>query len=177
MKTLLMIIPLALVVALLSSAAAGQAPASRGTVTIGYVSAQRIFAEANEAKAEVTRIQTLQQQKATDLRTKQQALEGTRAQLAAATDPALRVQLQPQEQQQRTDLERATAQAQVDLQTAQRQMQAQVQGRVKTILDDVAKAQNLQVVLNGDAAVLWAAPGLDLTSAVIERMNKAPSKP
>jgi Skp family chaperone for outer membrane proteins len=68
-------------------------------------------------------------------------------------------------------------QAQTEIQAAQRQMQATVQGRVKTILDDVAKAQNLQVVLNADAALVWAAPGLDLTPAVIERMNKAATKP
>jgi Skp family chaperone for outer membrane proteins len=177
MKTLLMIIPLALVVALLSSAAAGQAPASRGPVTIGYVSAQRIFAEATDAKAEVARMQAVQQQKTSDLRTKQQALETTRQQLAGASDGPTRVQLQQQELQQRTDFERSTVQAQADIQAAQRQMQANVQGRVKTVLDEVAKAQNLLVVVNADAALVWAAPGLDLTPAVIERMNKAAAKP
>jgi Skp family chaperone for outer membrane proteins len=177
MKTLLLIVPLALVVALLSSAAAGQAPASRGPSSIGYVSAQRIFLEAADGKTEMARVQTLQQQKTTELRAKQQALETTRQQLAGAGDGPTRMQLQQQELQQRTDLERSTVQAQADIQTAQRQMQAVVQGRVRTILDDLAKAQNLQIVVNADTTLVWAAPGLDLTAAVIERMNKTASKP
>jgi len=176
MKTLLMIVSLALVVAVLSSAVSGQAPASRPPSSIGYVSAQRILAEATEAKAEVARVQAFQQQKTTELRAKQQALEATRVQLAAATDPALRVKLQQQDMQQRAELERANAQAQVDIQNAQRQMLADVQSRVKNAVDDLARAQNLQVVVNADAALIWAAPGLDLTPAVIERMNRTPAK-
>ena len=51
-------------------------------------------------------------------------------------------------------------------------MQAELQGRIKGVLDDVVKSEGLQLVLNGDQAVLWSAPGTDLTNTVIERLNK-----
>ena len=81
------------------------------------------------------------------------------------------MQLQQQELQQRTDLERATAQAQTEMQNLTRQVQAEFQGRVRGVLAEIVKGQNVQMVLNGDAAVVWSAPGLDLTNAVIERLD------
>lgn len=72
-----------------------------------------------------------------------------------------------------TDPERATAQVQSDLQTAQPRIRLTF-GASDTHRADVAKAQNLQTVLNGEMSVLWATPGWDLTSAVIERLNANP---
>ena len=170
MKTSLIATSLALVPAIFSLGPIAQAPAPQAKAAIAYVSAQRIFAESVEGKAQLAKVQAMQQERAADLRSRQQTLEATRQQLAQA-DGAARVHLQQQELQQQTDLARATAQAQADLQTLQRQAQADVQGRVKTILDDVAKSQNIQLVLNGDTSVVWSAPGTDLTGAVVERLN------
>ena len=171
MKNLLTSIPLAILFAVVALAAAGQVPSPRVTGPIVFVSAQRIFAESSDGKAQVARVQALQQQRATELRTRQQTLDATRQQLAQAVDVAARAQLQQQELQQRTDFERATAQAQTDLQNLQRQVQAELQGRVKSALDDVTKGQNIQLVLNADSSVVWSAPGTDLTNAVVERLN------
>jgi len=33
---------------------------------------------------------------------------------------------------------------------------------------------DVQVVLQADGPILWAAPGLDLTAAVVERLNAGP---
>ena len=174
MKMLLMALPLAALPAAFSFVAASQAPASRPSTAIRYVSAQRIFAESADGKASVARMQTLQQQKAGELRTRQQTLETTRQQLAKA-EGAERTQLQQQEQTQRVDFERATLQAQTDLQTLQRQVQTEVLGHVKTVLDDVTKGQRIDLVLNADQAVVWAAPGADLTDAVVAGMNARPA--
>ncbi|NOT27977.1 MAG: OmpH family outer membrane protein [Acidobacteria bacterium] len=156
---------------LVTAVVAGQAVAPRPTLPVAYVSGQRIFAESGEGKALRAKLQTQQQQRANDLRTRQQTLEGVRKQLAQATDNTARVQLQQQELQQRTDLERATVQAQTDIQNLQRQVQVEFQGRVRDVLAELVKGQNVQVVLNGDAAVVWSVPGMDLTNAVIERLN------
>jgi len=167
-------LPSILLPAFLSLVPGGQAAAPR-TSQIGYVSAQRILTDSAAGKADVARVQTMQQQRATELRAKQQTLEATRQQLIQASDASARGQLQQQEQQQRIELERASTQAQTDLQALQRQMQVDMQTRVKSVMDDVVKGQNIQVVLNGDTSVVWAAPGLDLTAAVIERMNAQPA--
>src|ERR1700676_4185861 len=121
MKMAMITMPIALLTTAFSLAAAGQVPPSSATPPIGYISAQRIVAEATAAKAENARLLALQQQRTAELRTKQQTLEATRHQLAQATDSSTRGQLQRQDREQQTDLEHATAQAQTELQTLQRQ--------------------------------------------------------
>ena len=177
MKSVFLSIPLAILLAAVAVVATGQAQAVRPSLAIRYVSAQRVFAESTDGKAQVARLQALTLQRNGELRARQQTLEGLRQQLAQATDAAQRGQLQQQETQQRTDLERATGQAQLDIQNLQRQIQTEVQGRLKGAIDDLTKTDNLQLVLNADQAVLWAAPGMDLTSTVIERMNSRSATP
>ena len=175
MKTALITTSIALLPAMFSLLPAGQAPAARVTSQVAYVSAQRILEGSPDAKAEFARLQTMQQQKTTALRAQQQTLETTRQQLAQAADGPGRIQLQQQELQQRTDFERATVKAQADLQTLQREVNIALQTKVKAVVEDLVKGQNIQLVLNGDAAVVWAAPGVDLTPAVIERLNAKPA--
>ena len=167
--------------ALVTAVVAGQAPTTRPSLPVGYVNIQRVMAESAAGKTELARVQTLQQQRANELRTRQQTLEGIRSQLAQASESAARVKLQQQELQQRTDLERATVQAQQELQNLQRKVVSDFQIRVRGIVEELVKGQGLQLVLNGEQAVIWSAPGADLTNSVIERLNSqskaAPAKP
>src|SRR4051812_34084920 len=101
---------------------AAQQGRSAPNASVAYASAQKIMAESTPGKAQLAKLQGFQQQKAAELRGRQQTLESTRRELAASTDATKRVALQQQEQVQRGDLERATAQAQIDLQTLQRQV-------------------------------------------------------
>jgi outer membrane protein len=170
MKTLVVAASLALLATVYSMTARGQTPPSRETPQIGYIAAQRVINESKDAAADVARLQATQQQRTTELKVSQQALAATRQQLEQATD-STRAPLQQRVQQQQADLDRATAQMQTDLQTLQRQMQAEIQTRVRAAADQVGREQNLQLILNGDTAVVWAAPGLDVTAAVIDRVN------
>jgi len=111
------------------------------------------------------------------MRTKQQALETTRQQITLAKDDVARVRLRAEEQQQRAELERLAAQSQADLQTLQRQVSAEVATKVKAAVEEVVKGTGVQLVLNGESSVVWASPGLDLTSLVIERMNAQSAAP
>jgi len=176
MKSVILTTSIALLPAVFSLAPASQAPPSPGTPQIAYVSAQRILAESPDARADVARFQAMQQQKTTELRAQQHALDATRQKLAQASDGSGRIQLQQQELQQRLDLERATGQAQADLQALQRQVNTDLQSKVKGVVEDLVKGKNIQLVLNGDAAVIWAAPSTDLTADVLERLN-ATAKP
>ena len=175
MKTVL--VPIVLVVALLSVAAAQQDP-SFGTRPVGYVSMQQVLSDATEAKAAAEQLKSTQQQKAGELRAMQQALAETRRQLG---EPAALFQgkrLREQEERQRTELEQAAAQAQLDIQTQQAQVQRVLRTRLNSVLGELARRHGLEIVLNQDTAILWAAPGLNLTSAVIDRLNAtAPAAP
>lgn len=175
MKTL----PVWLAVTVLGAIAVGLAQPRAVTAPgpVAYVSSQRISNETADGKAGVARLQTMQRERAADVRTRQQALETTRQQMTLAKDDAARVRLRAEEQQQRTELERAAAQSQADFLSLQRQVSAEVATKVKAAVQEVVRGTEVHLVLNGESSVVWAAPGLDLTSAVIERMNAQPSAP
>ncbi|MGC4081782.1 MAG: OmpH family outer membrane protein [Vicinamibacterales bacterium] len=173
MKTIVLAaVPAALVFAFMALSAEGQTPPATPT-KVAYISSQRVLNEVASAKAELARVQTLQQQKATEVRTKQQAVDTTRLQMAQATDSETRTRLTKQEAEQRADFERANQQAQADLQRLQREVQVTLQGRVREAMEQLAKDQGFQMVVNADTALVWAAPGLDVTNLLIERMNAA----
>ena len=66
------------------------------------------------------------------------------------------------------------AQGQVDLQNLQRQISNDLMAKVRPILEELVAGTDVQIVLQADGPILWAAPGLDLTQAVVERLNAAP---
>jgi Skp family chaperone for outer membrane proteins len=168
MRILLATLPFALLSTLFVHGSAQTVPRP---AAMAYISQGRVLAETADGKAITSRMQGMQQQRAAELRIKQQAWEATRQQVAQASDNEARANLQKQELQQRGEFERATVQTQIDLQTAQRQAQAELHGKLKPILDDLAKSHDFQVVLNADTSLVWAAPGLDLTALAIERLN------
>jgi Skp family chaperone for outer membrane proteins len=139
---------------------------------VATVSPNRILFETAEGKNVGARLQAFQKERQGDIRTLQERLDTTRKQLAQATDTEARRGLQAQEGQERAAVERAVAQFQVDAQNLQRQVQTELQNRVRPIVDELAKGKGLQLVLNGDTAVVWAVAALDLTPAVIQRMQQ-----
>lgn len=153
-----------------------QKPAPLAT-PVAYVSSQRISNETTDGKAGVARLQAAQRERAAEVRTKQQALDTARKQMAQAPDPVERARLQAQEQTLRGDLERAASQSQADLLTLQRQVSAEVATKVKAAVVEVVRGTGVQLVLNGESSVVWAADGMDLTSQVIEKMNAQAAAP
>jgi Skp family chaperone for outer membrane proteins len=160
----------------LAVSVAAQRPASVPAGShVAYVSGQRVARESNEGKAGTTRLQAIQQEKAADIRAKQQALEAVRQELGRAADAGTRTKLEQEEAQRRGEFERAVAQAQLDIQNSQRQISNDLLTRIRPILEDLVAGTDVQVVLQADGPILWAAPGLDLTPVVIERLNALPA--
>jgi Skp family chaperone for outer membrane proteins len=155
----------------------GAAQAARGPTKVAFVSSGRLIAAAPELQAVLAKFQAAQRQRLADLQPKQRALQETRRKLAQAPDPIARAALTQQEQTQQAELERLTAQTQTEMQASQRETQALVQSHLKTVLDQVAIGQGIDLVLNADLAVLWGSTQLDITNAVIERLNAKPSPP
>jgi len=153
------------------SVAAQRPAAVQAGSHIAYVSGQRLTNQSNEGKAGIGRIQALQQEKATEIRAKQQALEAARQALGRVTDVATRARLEQEEVQARAEFERAVAQGQVDLQNLQRQISNELMAKVRPILEELVAGTDVEIVLQADGPILWAAPGLDLTAGVVERLN------
>jgi len=77
--------------------------------------------------------------------------------------------------QRRVEFERVVAQSQADIQNLQRQLSGDLMAKVLPILEQLVAGTDVQIVLQSDGPVIWAAPGLDLTAAVVERLNAAPA--
>ncbi len=153
--------------------ASGQAFAQQAApvALIGVVSSQRVSTETVEGKAGIAKVQTLQQQKGTELRAQAQVLEATRQRLVNTKDLGEREALQREEQTQRAALDKATLQAQADLQSMQRQVSLDLTAKVKSVLEEILKGTKIQMVIQTESGVLWAMPASDLTGAVIEKLN------
>jgi Skp family chaperone for outer membrane proteins len=140
---------------------------------VAYVSSQRLSTDSAAGKAGAARVLKLQQERVAALRVQQQALESTRRLLASATSADERAKLSAQEAAQRVEVERNSAQAQQDLQNLQREISIDLRPKVVAALNELLKGTKIELVLNYESSVVWSAPGLDLTDAVVEKMNAA----
>jgi Skp family chaperone for outer membrane proteins len=167
------IVVLGLLLSALSATAARRVQAPHGALRIGYVSLQRILKESSTGQADSARLEAARQDRVKDMRAKQQALEATRLQLARArgVDPAATARLSRLEDEQAKDLDRAAADAQQALQALQHRLQDDVRSRLTAAVDEVAKRRSIQMVLNEDNGVLWAAQGADLTDDVLAKLS------
>jgi Skp family chaperone for outer membrane proteins len=155
--------------------ALGQAATIPPDARIAFVSVQRISTESVPGKAAVSRVQTLQQQRATDVRNKQGSIAALQQQLDRATTSEERAKLSAQVATERTELERMVAQAQADIQNLQREVNNEIRPKVVAVLNELLKGTKIEVVTNSDTTLVWAATGLDLTNAVIARLNATAS--
>jgi outer membrane protein len=172
-RILALAITLAVIAALLV-AIARQTRIERGGLPMGYVNMQRIVSESPREKANGARLTQMQQQKAQEIGVLQRQYEATRRQLAEVqglSGSVRQSQLEHEEQRLRGQLERTTAGAQTELQTMQRQIQAELRTRLAPVVNTIATSRGMQMVLTEEAGVVWAAPGLDLTDAVLQRLN------
>lgn len=164
----------ALVLAVALSVSAQSTPPVPTGSHVAYISGSRLSRESNAGMAAAGRLQALQQEKAADIRSRQAALVEVQQQLARTADPAARGPLEQDEQQRRSELERSVAEGQREIQNLQRQIGAELMTEVRPILQELLAGTDVQIVLQADGPILWAAPGLDLTPAVLERLNAAP---
>ncbi len=168
-------IPAALVLAFVTYSAEGQTAPATPVPGVAYVSSQRILNEVAAARTELAKVQALQAQKNSELRAKQQEIDGIRKQIAEAADAGARAQLMKQEDEHRQELQRLAQEAQTELQRVQREVQVSLQAKVKAATEELSKAQNLKLILNADTTVIWAAPGFDVTNQLIDKLNAQPA--
>jgi Skp family chaperone for outer membrane proteins len=160
----------AIVVALASAHPRSAAP------SVITVSLQRVATQSNSGKKAIQQLETLRQERGRDLAVKQKELEGVLRQLSKgdALPAAERERLSQDDTRRRTELQQLTAQANADFQSAQARLLSDVRAQLAPILADIAKRSGIDVVLNSDSAVAWAAPGSDVTDEVLQRLNAPP---
>ena len=129
---------------------------------VGVVSLQRVIAESAEGRAAEQQLQELGKKMAGQVAARQKELQ----QPDAGGTPATR----------QAELQRLFQQSQVEFANAQRQAQAELRTKLSPVLANVAAAHGVDVILNADNTLVWAAPGVDLTADLLTRLNAAAPK-
>jgi Skp family chaperone for outer membrane proteins len=133
------------------------------------------LAQSEAGKRVNQQLETIRQERGRDLAAKQKELEDVVRQLAKpALSAADRKRLSQDEARRRAELPQLSQQAQTVFQTTQATLLRDMLGQLTPILAEIAKRYGVEVVLNSDTAVAWAAPGTDATDEVLRRLNAPP---
>jgi outer membrane protein len=148
---------------------------------VAYVVLQRIANESADGRVATTRIQALQQKKATELNERNKQLTGLQAKLekeGSVMSASASADLQKQIEKLNVDVQRFTQDAQAEVQELQQQLQQEFQQRLEPVIQAVAGEMGLHFVFNGpDAGLVWADQALDISGEVIKKLDLAAGKP
>ena len=71
------------------------------------------------------------------------------------------------------EIQRMQQDAEAEMQDLQQQLQLDFQRKLSPIIQQIAVEKGLHMLLSTDAGLVWAEPGLDLTSEIIKRFDAA----
>jgi outer membrane protein len=140
-----------------------------------YVNMQFVAAQSNDGKAAAEKLKAFQDQKTRELQDKQKTLQAAQQKLesgGSVLSEAARTQLQSDIDRQQRDLQRLTEDAQQDVQNLAQQVEEDFTRKVLPVVGKVAQEKQVHFVFNAQqSGLIWAEPGMDLTSDVIAAMN------
>jgi outer membrane protein len=159
-----------------AQAAPAPAPFPAGA-KYAFIDIQRIANESGEGKAATAKVQALNQQRVNDLNEKNKALQAQQQKLesgGSVMSEAARAQLQRDIDKLTVDIQRFTQDAQAEVQDLQQSMMAEFQRKLGPVIQQIAEEKGLQLLFSAaDSGLVWADPGLDLTTEVIKRFDSA----
>ena len=148
---------------------------------VAYVVLQRIANESADGRVATTRIQALQQKKATELNERSKQLAGLQAKLekeGSVMSASASADLQKQIEKLNLEVQRFTQDAQAEVQELQQQLQQEFQQKLEPVIQAVASEMGLHFVFNGpDAGLVWADQSLDISTEVIKKLDLSSGKP
>jgi outer membrane protein len=140
-----------------------------------YVNMQFVAAQSNDGKAAAEKLKAFQDQKTRELQDKQKTLQAAQQKLesgGSVLSEAARTQLQSDIDRQQRDLQRLTEDAQQDVQNLAQQVEEDFTRKVLPVVGKVAQEKQVHFVFNAQqSGLIWAEPGMDLTSDVIAALN------
>jgi outer membrane protein len=140
-----------------------------------YVNMALIAAQSNDGRAAAEKLKGFQDQKTRELQDKQKILQAAQQKLesgGSVLSEGARTQLQSDIDRQQRDLQRLTEDAQQDVQNLAQQVEEDFTRKVLPIVGKVAQDKQVHFVFNAQqSGLIWAEPGMDLTSEVIAAMN------
>src|SRR5262245_5139968 len=141
------------------------------------VNMQVIASQSAEGRAAAEKLKAAQETKQRELQDKNKNLQAMQQKLdsgGGVLSDAARAQLQNDIDRTQRDLQRASEDAQEELQKLAQQVEEDFTRRVLPIVDKVAKEKQVHFVFNAaQSGLIWADPGMDLTTDVITALNSS----
>jgi outer membrane protein len=183
---------------LLAFAGAAQAqnppPFPAGT-RYGYVNLQRVLAESSVGQTASSRVQELTDTKLAEIQSRQTTLQGqidssnqqllelqqkleqgqnvmsAQARLSLQREISrLQLELQRQTQDAQAEMERVTQDADAEVAELRQELQLAFEQQLAPALDEVASERQVDLIFSIEG-LIWGRPDLDLTQAVVGKLN------
>jgi outer membrane protein len=142
-----------------------------------YIDLQRVANESSEGAAASQQVQALSEEKIRTIEQRSVELQGSQQKLqqnANVMSAEAQLQLQREIERLTVDVQRLTQDAEAEVAELQQTLQIDFQQKLVPAIDRVAASRGLQFIFSvGDGGLIWANPALDITSDVVEELNKA----
>lgn len=142
---------------------------------IAFINIPRIAAESIEGKTSTSRVNTLREKKLAELTAKNKQVETAQQKLNSGgllSDDA-RAATQKEIDKLNVEIQRMQQDAEAEMQDLQQQLQLDFQRKLSPVIQQIAVEKGLHMLVSTDAGLVWAEPGLDLTSEIIKRFDAA----
>lgn len=144
---------------------------------VAFVNIQRIANESKDGQSATSRVKALNDKKVAELGEKQKALAANQEKLqksGSVLSDAARGQLEKEIERQQVEIQRFTQDAQAEVQELQVELQNEFQKRLLPVINAIAQEKGLHMIFSvADAGVVWANPGLDVTTDIVRRFDQA----
>ncbi len=142
---------------------------------IAFMNIPRIAAESAEGKTSTSRVNALREKKLAELNAKNKQVETAQQKLASGgllSDDA-RAATQKEIDKLNVEIQRMQQDAEAEMQELQQQLQLDFQRKLSPVIQQIAVEKGLHMLVSTDAGLVWAEPGLDLTTEIIKRFDAA----
>jgi outer membrane protein len=144
---------------------------------VAYIDLNTVATTSREGQAAGVKIKDLQAKRTADLEGKQKQLQAAQQKLeqgGAVLSESARAQQTKEVERLQTELQRSSQDAQKEIQEFTQELQVQFQQKLLPIIEQVAKAKNLHLILSiADAGVVWVDSGLNVTADVVTALDAA----
>jgi Skp family chaperone for outer membrane proteins len=177
------------------AAAAQDAPPFPPGTKYGYINLQRVLAESSVGQTAGTRVQALTDTKLAEIQSRQTTLQtqidsltqqlanlqqrleqgqnvmSAQARLSLQREISrLQLELQRQTQDAQAEMERVTQDADGEVAELRQELQLEFEQQLAPALDQVAAERQIDLIFNIEG-LIWGLPALDLTQAVVQKLN------
>ncbi len=142
---------------------------------IAFINIPRIAAESVEGKSSTSRVNALREKKLAELTAKNKQVETAQQKLNSGgllSDDA-RAATQKEIDRLNVEIQRMQQDAEAEMQDLQQQLQLDFQRKLSPVIQQIAVEKGLHMLVSTDAGLVWAEPGLDLTTEIIKRFDAA----